>query len=87
MVLADCATGLLRLFFVLIKFGIDHIGWAITFVIALWLLLWFFQKFGVGYFQSVIILFVIFLVFFFATAWYTGAPLCQFADEVSLMFV
>ena len=87
MALGECAEGLIRLFFVFLAFCLDHIGWALTFLIILFILFWIFGKFGLGAVQSILILLVIFFLFFFAAAWYTGAPLCQFADELSQWLV
>ena len=87
MALGECAEGLIRLFFIFVKFSLDHLGWGITFLIALWFLFWVLSKFGVSFLPAAVAIIVIFLVFFFATAWYTGAPLCQFADEVSQLLV
>ncbi|MDP3727901.1 MAG: hypothetical protein Q8R18_00460 [bacterium] len=87
MALGVCAEGLIRLFFVFIAFGINNIGWGITILFVLFLIFWLFGKFGLGIFTSAAILLIVFFIFFFATAWYTGAPLCEFANEVSLLFV
>ncbi len=87
MVLGDCAEGLIRLFFVFVKFGINHIGWGITFLIALWLVFWIFNKFGIAFVPAALAIVVIFLVFFFGTAYLTGAPLCEFSNEVSQLLV
>lgn len=87
MALGVCAEGLIRLFFVFIAFGIQNIGWGIIILLLLWFLFWIFSKFGLGVVQTALVLLVIFFVFFFATAWFTGAPLCEFANEVSLLLV
>ena len=87
MALGVCAEGLIRLFFVFIAFGLKHFGWSITILLVLLFLFWIFGKLGLGVVQTALVLIVIFFVFFFATAWYTGAPLCEFANEVSLLLV
>ncbi|HIH15661.1 MAG TPA: hypothetical protein HA360_01320 [Nanoarchaeota archaeon] len=87
MALPICVEGLLRLLFVFIAFGIRHIGWGITIVFVLFFIFWLFGKFGMGILSTAAILFITFLVFFFATAYITGAPLCEFANEASLFFI
>ncbi len=82
-----CAEGLIRLFAVFLAFTINHIGWGITILLVLWILFYFFGKMGLGIFTTAAILFVTFLIFFFGTAYLTGAPLCEFANEISLMLV
>ncbi len=87
MALGVCAEGLIRLFAVFLSFNLKHIGWGITILLVLWVWFYFFGKMGLGMLSTAGILFVTFLVFFFGTAYLTGAPLCEFANEVSLLFV
>jgi|SRR3989344_209783 len=35
-----CVNGIIRLFFILIKFGFNHWGWTITLFVGLFFLLW-----------------------------------------------
>mgnify|MGYP001560799354 CR=1 FL=1 len=87
MALGVCAEGLIRLFAVFLAFSFRHIGWGITILLVLWLWFYFFGKMGMGFLSSAAILLVTFLVFFFGAAYMTGAPLCEFANEVSLLLV
>lgn len=87
MALADCATGFVRLFFIAVKFGINHLGWLVLFFIGLAIIFWIFKAFGIAYVPAALAILIIFLVFFFGAAYLTGAPLCEFADQVSQMLV
>ena len=87
MALGDCAEGFIRLFFVFIAFLFNHLGWAITSLLALGLIFWFLRKFRIGSLQMLVLLLILFFVFFLAAAYFTGAPVCEFANELSQVLV
>ena len=83
MTLGSCSEAFVRLFFVVLKFGVTNIGWAITFIIFFILLWWIVKKFGLGPFWGIILVLVVFLIAFLAIAWMTDAPLCEAANIIS----
>ncbi len=87
MVLGDCTEGFIRLFFVFIAFCFNHLGWGITFFFAFVILLWFLQRFGLGYLQIGILVIVLFFLSFGVAAYYFDVPFCAFTNEVSQLLV
>lgn len=82
MALGSCSEAFVRLFFVIIKFGITNIGWAITFLLFIIILWWVVKKFGLGPFWGIILTFIVLLVAFLLTAWMIDAPLCEAANVI-----
>ena len=95
MALNPCVEAFVRLLFVAVKFGMDHIGWGITalliFFVYFWLVyqivLFIARRFGIKIFVEalapVIGIILAVVIPFIITAWLTGAPICEAADIIS----
>ncbi len=90
-----CVNGIIRLFFIIVKFGWNHLGWTFTLFVGLFLLLWIAKKLGVNILElgpgEYLLFFPILLILMFmglmigtyiATLW-SGYEFCQIIEEMS----
>lgn len=99
MALNLCIEAIVRLFFVIIKFGFDHWGWTIIFIIFTYFFIKILGALGIralklGVIQYIIFFPILFLLMFgalilgfYIASWWSGIDTCSLVDSFSLWFV